>query len=299
MVHGHQVHRLAAQQTDAVQLTAVAQHEGKPQVIRRRRDQPAAARQEAAAAKFATFRCVGEAQPPVPLPFVIAGKTLKLLVGHGEGRVGHAQRRENVLAQVGIEPLTGDHLDQIARHVRGDRVIPARAGGELQRQLRQGVHHVLEGVVGPAPVGDAQAAVSGVDVGALHEAVGEAGGVAEQVADGHGPLRRRREKGRVIAADEHPQPLPGRNEAVHGIVELAQALFNQHHQRHGGDGLAHRIDAKDAVALHGSPAFDLEVPLRLEKGDVAVAGHQGQGAGELAVVDVALEMTADAVEAGG
>ena len=101
----------------------------------------------------------------------------------------------------------------------------------------------------------------------------------------------------MVAADEHPDSLPGRDVPVHGVVQLAQPLLQQHHEGDGGDGLAHGIDAKHRVPVHGAAALQLEVALRLEKSDLTVTSDQGQGAGQSAVVDVALKMAADAVEA--
>src|SRR4029450_7804277 len=71
----------------------------------------------------------------------------------------------------------------------------------------------------------------------------------------------------------------------------------QHHERHTGDGLAHRIDAKNAVVVHRSGAFQFEMPLRFKIGNLSMTGHERQSTGDSASVDVALQMSANALEA--
>ena len=154
-------------------------------------------------------------------------------------------------------------------------------------------------VAGLGAVAHGQLPVRRVDIGALHEAVGEAGGVAQQIAHGHGPRGGHGGEDGVVAAGEDAQVLPRRDELVHRIVELKAPLFVEHHEPDARDGLRHRVDAPDRVGGDGPAALDLEVAERLTVDDLAAPGHQGQGAGELAGVDVALPVLADAGEALG
>jgi len=50
---------------------------------------------------------------------------------------------------------------------------------------------------------------------------------------------------------------------------------------------------KTAFTRHGPPALDFQIPQGLEAGHLPPAGDQRQGAGELAGVDVPLNMFAD------
>src|SRR5262249_3292753 len=76
-------------------------------------------------------------------------------------------------------------------------------------------------------------------------------------------------------------------------------LLIQHHQPHAGDGLAHRIDAKDAVVLHGPGAFELQIPLRFKIGDLPLTGYERESASDFASINVALHMGANALQALG
>jgi len=101
----------------------------------------------------------------------------------------------------------------------------------------------------------------------------------------------------MVAAHEHRQILPRRDEPVHGIVELEATLLVERHQPCAGDRLGHGVDAKDGVRRQRPPPLDLQMSPRVEIGDLPAAGHQGEYAGELAGVDVALEVLADARQA--
>ena len=121
--------------------------------------------------------------------------------------------------------------------------------------------------------------------------------MGQQVADGHGPRRGHCDKLRMGAADKHPQVGPGRDKFVYRVVELKQPLLIQHHERHAGDGLAHRIDAKDAVVLHGSCAFEFQIPLRFTIGNLPMTSHERQSAGNFTRIDIALHVGTKAREA--
>ena len=60
-----------------------------------------------------------------------------LVLGDVEGGVDHAQRAQDALLQELLERHAGDLAHQVAEHVGRDRVVPGRAGRELQRQLGQ------------------------------------------------------------------------------------------------------------------------------------------------------------------
>src|SRR5262245_21622645 len=100
----------------------------------------------------------------------------------------------------------------------------------------------------------------------------------------------------MVAADEDALIAPRRDELPHRIVELNASLLPQHHQPDAHDRLRHRVDAEDRIRRDRPLALDLEVALRLEVRDLAPARDEREGAGELAGVDVPLEVIADASE---
>src|SRR5712664_3256197 len=100
----------------------------------------------------------------------------------------------------------------------------------------------------------------------------------------------------MVAADEDALIAPRRDELPHRIVELSASLLPQHHQPHAHDRLRHRIDAEDRMLGDWPLPLDLEVALRLEVRDFSPARDEREGAGELAGVDVTLEVIGDASE---
>src|SRR5262249_38758301 len=113
---------------------------------------------------------------------------------------------------------------------------------------------------------------------------------------GHGTRRWCSRKTGIVATDKHPQVGPGWDKFVHRVIQLKQPLLIQHHESHAGDGLAHRIDAKDAVVLHGPGAFELQISLRFKIGDLPLAGHERERASDFASIDVAPHMGANALQ---
>ena len=180
-------------------------------------------------------------------------------------------------------------------HVGRDRVVPGRAGRELERQPAEGVDEGLEafrleGV-------DLAGAVGGVDAGAQLEAVGQARGVAQQVDDAHRRVDRPGDEGAGYARAVDGQVAPGRDPAVHGVVDRDPAFLDQHHEGDAGDRLGHRIDAKDRVLGEPLPALQRCVAEHALVHEVAFARHRQQRAGQESGADVALgEEAVDARE---
>jgi hypothetical protein len=79
--------------------------------------------------------------------------------------------------------------------------------------------------------------------------------VGQEVANRHRALARRRQEAGVIAGLVDAQVPPLGNQLVNRIVELKVAVLVEHHERHGGDGLRHRVDAEDRVLAHGLAAL--------------------------------------------
>src|SRR3954451_12050238 len=98
-----------------------------------------------------------------------------------------------MLAHESIERFASDLLDYPAKHVEGQAIAPARARLRLQGSLSEAAHILAEpqvwsrqAIIDPEPL------VSFDDPGHVHEAVGQARCMPEQVADrwrpqlGHG-----------------------------------------------------------------------------------------------------------------
>jgi hypothetical protein len=128
----------------------------------------------------------------------------------------------------------------------------------------------------------------------MHEVVGEAAHVGEQILDPHRPLTGIRQEVRIAAAAEDAQIAPLRNPAMDRIVQLEMALLEEHHQGDRRDRLGHRVDPEDRVLAHRLAALEIHQPDRLAVLDPPSPMDEGQEAGNLAGLDVAfLQMGAD------
>jgi hypothetical protein len=142
-------------------------------------------------------------------------------------------------------------------------------------------------------IADLAAAQSRLLVHLLHQAVagvvvGDARGVAQQVLDRHLPLQGHEvELAVVLDADL----LVGkfRDEFRHGIAEQEMAVLDQHHDADRDDRLCHGEDPEDRVVRHRRARRGALFAERLEPADLAAPRHQHGGAGQRALVDLALE----------
>ena len=91
-----------------------------------------------------------------------------------------------------------------------------------------------------------------------------------------------------------------RDEACDRVLELERALLVQHHRRHRGDRLGHRVDAPAGCRARRAGRPRRRAGPRGRRGRPApVAGHGDQPAGQPAVVDVAGEVRVDPRQPGG
>ena len=221
------------------------------------------------------------------------------LVGrHEEVGVVHAERIEDAFLQELFERLAADFADEIADHVGGDGIIPGLAGREFQRNFRKVLDHRLQRSR-LLDLADLHLAIGGIDVGSLLEAIGQTGGMPQQIHDQHRPRRRPGQKCRRGAGLENAEVLPFRDVFVDRLVERDAAFLDQHHEGDAGDRLGHRIDAKNGVVLHRGLALDVGKALHRAVDDLAAAIDQELGSRKAAGIDVAvLQMILDAVEGG-
>lgn len=173
----HLVHRLLPQQPTLALLVGQPQQRlQQPRVVRRRRVQPGPAALDLdldgpglllAARELARLGiAMGRRNDNNNL-------VLFLFWRSKETRVAHAQRRKHGVRHVRAERLARDPLDDVARPVEAGAVVPALAGGELERRV-PGLDGAAERVfVGPGdvlgPPGEVRVCVG----------VAEAGGVGE------------------------------------------------------------------------------------------------------------------------
>ena len=171
-------------------------------------------------------------------------QALALGVTDLESGVGHAERGEQVIAQVGVEPLAADGLDRLADVIDVDAVFPARAGIGHQRQFQRVV--LAGGDGGQAGFFQILHHV------AVPHIVAEAGGVGHEMAQRDRVLRRP-QFWRAIGVEtfEHLRGGEiGQHLADRGL-ERELALLDELHGGRRRDRLGHRGDPEHAVGRHG------------------------------------------------
>ena len=292
MVAGHVLHRLAAEQPLAFQFALGQQHLGKAVVVVDGADHAPAAGEERGPLQIArplriVLQLVGGGRD-----VLIAGGEAILAAGANvEAGIRHAERLRDAFGDELVERLAGEAFHQIAADVRGHAVVPERAGRELERQVGETLHHLLQGAAVHV-----RAPVQGIHRMLVHEAVGEAGCVGEQMLDGHRRIRLAGGVALGVAAVEDFEIGPAVDGLGHRIVQLKAPFLVEHHQRHAGDGLGHRVEAHHRIALHRRSALHVAQPAGVEEGFLAAAGHQAQCARQLAGFHVAVDVRGDAAQ---
>ncbi|MCW2704456.1 MAG: hypothetical protein JWQ37_2451 [Blastococcus sp.] len=286
--------------------TTAAQQFDEPQVVTRRRHQPATAGQERRLRVRGGVEPLAEHHPcgrSARLPRrgqVQPGQRLEVVaLAQAERRVPHAERGEDPLLEELVQRLPGENLDQAAENVGGDAVVPVAAGLEDQRHRRP-----LAADLGGVGTGRraplvAHRAVHRVDGVGVVEAVGQPGHVGQQVPhpdrlDLGGGDRLLGRPGDVDAGlGELRQPLRD------GVVELEGAFLVQHHRRDRGDRLGHREDPPAGVLLHRQVALDVAGAVLPDVHEPAVPGDGDEETGQLPVVHPAGQPPVDPLQAAG
>ena len=217
------------------------------------------------------------------------GEAGELFLGDVEGGVVHAEGGEDALAEEVGEGLAGEFFDEVTLDVDGDAVGPTGAGRGEEGDLGEAVDHGLEG---GARVKEAGFDDHFVDGGGGVEDVAEAARVGHEFAHGHGAGGIFQFWGSVgVFAGVDFEAGEGGDVAGDGVVELPFSFFVEHHHGDAGDGFGHGVDAEDGIGFEGA--------VGLEAGDFAVAGDEGDEAGDLFFVDEALHGGVEAGEAFG
>jgi hypothetical protein len=84
---------------------------------------------------------------------------------------------------------------------------------------------------------------------------------------------------RIDGLDHDPGALQRRQIFRHGVRQPDPAVFRQHQDGHAGNGLGHRVDAKDAVLLHRSAGRGVAPAERLVIHHLAIARENDHRAG--------------------
>ena len=222
-----------------------------------------------------------------------------LAPGGGDLKIGivHLKRGKNAAAQEFREALAGNLLHQIAGHVQANGIIPHLARREFQGQFLQIRDH---GRKSAFAVGfpDMEFAIGGVEIGAVEEAVGQPGGVAQQIHHLHRFDVGGGKKGAQRAAGINAEIGEARNIARYRIVQPDAAFLHQHQHRHRGDRLGHGIDAEDGVLAHGRFFGQIERTAHPLPDQFAASPDQGQRAGNGALFHIIVgDDVADALQA--
>ncbi len=163
--------------------------------------------------------------------------------------------------------------------------MPFAAGLSVQRQLCDPLDELVQRVVDVEHIGFA---LQFIDRGVAENSVGETAGVGHQLPHRHRMLLILQSHVPFLVQGEYLQVRELGNVLGDRIVELPFSLLEQHHHGHPRDGLAHGIDAKDAVLLHGRVGRDVALTHGFELHHLAVARDQGDDAGEAALIHEAL-----------
>ncbi len=199
-----------------------------------------------------------------------------------EGPALDPERPLDALGDEGGERPAGDALDDRAEHVGAERVVELLAGLEGERHLREAAHRLLRRHVRVGqPVHDARGAVRLDHVGAVHEVVGEAGGVRHQLAH----RRRRARRGERPVRLAHAQPLEDGQVARDGVVEADPPLLDELHRRHRGDELGHGGEAEQVRARGGGGARRVARAGRAGPGRTAILPDHSDDAGRRVALD--------------
>ena len=191
---------------------------------------------------------------------------------HEEAGVVHAERLEDLAAQVLVEAVSRQYLDQATDDVGGQPVVPPRARVEFQRVLGQQGRDALESQ--PLGPGLARLGEGVVDRVARKEPPGKARHVHEDVFDVHGPGGFDGDDRAVGLRLADPEIAPLGDVAVDGVGELEHPPLIELHEGNRCDGLGHGVDAKDGVVLGRARPLPVHQPERPLIGQ-ASAPHDG------------------------
>lgn len=299
VVGAHEVDDGRREDAVSVELAVVGKHFSEAEVVFRGGDHASAtggqsglAGEVAAVDVLIALRGEGA----VGLDVVDRGEARPLVLRNVEACVFHAEGLEDFVAIELGKSFAGELFDDVALDVHGDGVNPLGAGLIEERELREFGDELVE-VGGLKEVGVADHLVDGR---VAEEAVGEAGGVGHEL--GHG--------GRVdgIFKDDFAGGVGAGvdlevgelgDEFGDGVGWEPLALFVELHHGDGSDDLGHGVVAEDGGLGHGDFVLDVLPAVGAVVDDLAVAGEDGDDAGDLVVLDCVLHEGVEARDAVG
>ena len=178
------------------------------------------------------------------------GQSILFGFRYGETGVGHAKRRKDMFLEIIAQTHAGQAFDRDPQHVGRNRVIPAAARFEFQRNLRQrghifvrrepGARHIQPGI-----------AIRRVDAAAVLKPVCEARHMGEQINEAHRLAAAHGcERNRTAAAIIRAKLRKFGKDMRDRIVDRHLAPFDQLHEGDRGHRLGHAGDAKNRVVAH-------------------------------------------------
>ncbi len=160
-----------------------------------------------------------------------------------EAGVAHAERAEQMVAQIGVEPLAAGGFHRLADEIDIGAVLPAGAGIGHDRRLQR--------IVLAGGDGGQAGLVQILHHVAVPHVVGEAGGMGHQMAQGDRLLRRPKFWLALgVKAIQHSRRGEIGQHLADRLVERELALFDQLHAGGRRDRLGHRGDPEHAVLGH-------------------------------------------------
>ena len=162
-------------------------------------------------------------------------------------------------------------------------VDPFLAGLGQERISGQLVDHVLQRVLERQNL-----PLFNADAGGPARCIAKAGGVIEQVPDGHGRVLRHGAHDLVTAHfRNHRHGGDLRQVLGNGVVQAHGPVIHQREDGGAGDRPALGIDPEHGVRLHRKARFAVAVSVRFQLHQLAVPGHAPHDAGAAAFVDQA------------
>jgi len=205
------------------------------------------------------------------------GETSCFFGGDVEAGVGHVEGGEEAFLEEGCKGLAGGGFDDVAEDVGIDTVEPLGAGLVEEGDARGGPGHCGEGFIAVEGLGFSVEFIDGV----ASPAVGESGGVAEEVADGGGGFGW--DGVAVFLPDGEAFKL---GEVLgDGVVEVELAFFAEHHGGGRGDALGHGVDTENGVLFDGGFGASVGEAELLIVDDVAFAEDEDGATDEFFIGD--------------
>ncbi len=229
-----------------------------------------------------------------------SGEAVAVLGLEEEARVLHAERACNARFDELVERHAGCFLDDTAENVgvvAVDELFP-RLGdkGQSAEALHGDANRLV--LVGGVPAvarrgPESFFAISGGDVWLI--AVGDAGGVGQQVVNGDGAFG----GGDISVGVGDGGLFEGGDEVPDWFVEADFALLHENEDSRAGDGFRLRGDAEDGVRLHATSGLFIGPANGSLVDRGAMAEHKGDSAGDTVFLDVTIEERVDTGKARG